>query len=627
MTHSPLYSIEAAQIAHEHGRAPRSLDFDDDYFHPRDGLAETRYVFLEGVGISELFQRRETVCIAETGFGTGLNFLATLNAWRRYRDANLAAGKAVARLDYVSLEGRPLSLTQCRPAWQVWQAELGAEIQALGQVLPPACPGFHLVTLEGGQVRLLLLYGQAHQVLPEADFKAQAWFLDGFSPARNADLWSPEVFQQIARLSAPGARLATFSVARKVKDGLADIGAEWSLRPGFQGKRNCLRARLPGDHVRRAALQSPGCLPDWQQKPPQSLTIVGAGLAGAAAAHCLKLAGFDMIRVIEAEPAAAMHASGNPLGIVEPRLSHALAPEIELQRLAFIHAVLAYQQAGIFVEPRGMLKVARDAATASKMTLWLRSGLLPSDWMQEAGPGQLWFPTSGGVCPPELVQGWLADIEVETGRRWRPSATNDGPDAGGLKLLAGGALSRLALTAEQDAKLGPALGANKGQLMTRASDERLQRFVSKSGYLLDDGQRWIAGSSFKRFAVEPAAREAILTQRAWAQEEAEESEALRQRLADLDPETAARSGWRFERAALRSVTRDRNPVLGPLPPDVPSQSPLFGANWIFAGLGSRGLSLAPLLAHELRAQLLGDMHVLPASLRRLIDPHRFWRAT
>ncbi len=602
MTQAPLYSIEPAQFQLQAGRAPRSPEFDDDYFHPRDGLAESRYVFLEGVGLAGLLahwsKARDPLCLAETGFGTGLNFLATYQAWRARR----AAGQTVPRLDYVSLEGRPLSLTQCQAAWQPWQSELALETHALSQVLPPPCPGFHLVTLEGGQIRLLLLYGQAEQVLPQADFQAQAWYLDGFTPARNAGLWSPAVFAQIARLSAPGARLATFSAARMVKDALAGAGADWQLRPGFQGKRNCLQAAFAGK------LEPPASA--W----PERIRLVGAGIAGAAAALCLNQAGHPEIEVIEAEKTPASQASGNPAGLVEPRLSHALAPEIELQRLAFVHAVLAYQSQGAFMEPRGMLKIARDPASQDKMAKWLASGLLPPDWMADAGPGQLWFATSGAVCPPRVVRAWLSDLPLVTGRRWRPETNQPGP--GEAVVLTSGAVSRLALSAEQNTALGAALCANKGQLVTRKTAERLARFVSKSGYLLDDGQQWIAGSSFQRFALDWQQRDALWQARAWANEDPQETQILRQRLADLQP-GLEQLDWRFARAALRSVTRDRTPVLGRLP------QAGSGAGWIFAGLGSRGLSLAPLLSHELRAELLGQMHVLPRRLRAILDPLRF----
>lgn len=182
-------------------------------------------------------------------------------------------------------------------------------------------------------------------------------------------------------------------------------------------------------------------------------------------------------------------------------------------------------------------------------------------------------------------------------------------------VLTTGALSRLALSAEQNQSLGAVLGANKGQLVTRDTNERLSRFVSKSGYLLDDGQRWIAGSSFQRFDLDWQQREALWQTRTWALEDPAETQILRQRLAEIEPGLEALD-WRFERAGLRSVTRDRNPVLGRLPAGE-------GAGWIFAGLGSRGLSLAPLLSHELRADLLGQMHVLPRRLRALLDPLRF----
>ena len=158
---------------------PRSLDHDDIYYSPEDGLAESRHVFLDAVGGPALWNNRPHTVIAETGFGTGLNFLATWQAWRSTR-------KPGQHLTFISVEGYPLTAEDLRRAHAVWP-ELQNLSSELTTALPPAVPGFHVVDLSD-DLRLLLLYGDAGQVLSQLDAQVNAWYLDGFAPARNADL-------------------------------------------------------------------------------------------------------------------------------------------------------------------------------------------------------------------------------------------------------------------------------------------------------------------------------------------------------------------------------------------------------------------------------------------------------
>jgi len=217
--------------------APR---YDDLYFSKADGLAETTHVFLGGNALAERFTALspgETFTVGETGFGTGLNFLA---CWRLF-EANAPAG---ARLRYVSVEKEPLGADTIRQALAPWP-ELAVYVDQLLAVYEHPGPGTHRKTLAGGRIELNILVGEASAVLSGWDAPADAWFLDGFAPARNPAMWSEEVFAQVARLSRPGTTLATYTAAGFVRRGLAAAGFEVEKRPGFGTKRDMTAGRLP----------------------------------------------------------------------------------------------------------------------------------------------------------------------------------------------------------------------------------------------------------------------------------------------------------------------------------------------------------------------------------------------
>ena len=249
--------------------APR---YDDLYFSIADGLAETTHVFLDGNDLGPRFAALgagDTFTVGETGFGTGLNFLA---CWRRFA----SCAPAGARLRFVTVEKEPLSPeTICR-ALAPWP-ELAPELDALLEQYAPGGPGVHRVLLAGGRVELVLLIGEAAEVLADESAPMDAWFLDGFAPARNPAMWSDDVFEHVARLSTTGTTLATYTVAGAVRRGLAVVGFEVAKRPGFGTKRDMAAGRFVGPQAAPARSEN-------SQRIGVDVLVIGAGLAGIGGA-------------------------------------------------------------------------------------------------------------------------------------------------------------------------------------------------------------------------------------------------------------------------------------------------------------------------------------------------------
>ena len=265
---------------------PFSVRYGDVYYAAAGGPAQARHVFLAGNDLPARWQGRGRFVILETGFGLGLNFLATWQAWR-------GDPRACRELCFISLEKHPFAAADLAAAHAAWPefASLAGMLQAQW---PPLQPGEHRVVLEGvpaaqGQeaagdggkregtemrrmpdvpemspllevqaaqnmpamrrVELRLLFGDAAALLPALtlapDEAVDAFFLDGFSPARNPDLWSPALCRALARLAKPGATLATWSVAGSVRRALSEAGFMVEKRPGFADKRQMLVGRFP----------------------------------------------------------------------------------------------------------------------------------------------------------------------------------------------------------------------------------------------------------------------------------------------------------------------------------------------------------------------------------------------
>lgn len=225
-----------AQLTLAPDGTPVSETYGDVYHSAAGGHAQARHVFLAGNGLPERWCGRDPFTILETGFGLGVNFMATWLTWRN-------DPQRCRTLQFTSLEKHPFAAGDLAVAHAAWPefAELSAE---LGERWPPLVAGEHRVELEGGRVILHLVFGDALDALPVLDANVDAFYLDGFSPAKNPELWSPDICRSLARLATPGATLATWSVAGRVRQALLAAGFAVEKRPGFAGKRQMLTGHL-----------------------------------------------------------------------------------------------------------------------------------------------------------------------------------------------------------------------------------------------------------------------------------------------------------------------------------------------------------------------------------------------
>ncbi|MFK7839841.1 MAG: tRNA (5-methylaminomethyl-2-thiouridine)(34)-methyltransferase MnmD [Bdellovibrionales bacterium] len=207
--------------------APRSKQFDDVYFSAQDGLAETRHVFLDGNDLLNQWVDRDRFLIGETGFGTGLNFLAV---WALF-DCHRAPDQ---HLHFISVEKYPLSVDEVYDALSHWP-ELDLYRDQLVSVYPDACEGvFHH---DFGAVSLSVYFDDVLKGLSQYPANVDAWFLDGFRPSSNLEMWTEDVFKEVARLSQSETRFATFTSAGFVRRGLESVGFDVKKVPGFGRKR------------------------------------------------------------------------------------------------------------------------------------------------------------------------------------------------------------------------------------------------------------------------------------------------------------------------------------------------------------------------------------------------------
>lgn len=256
---------------------PVSEEIGDVYFSVEDGLEEARSVFLAGCGLPERWRGRSGFTIAELGFGTGLNFLAAWQMWCETQSSS------AARLHFVSFEGFPLAKAEAERALSRWP-ELGEFAKALLAQWPERMRGVQTMEFSHG-VRLTLHIDEIADALPRSVFRADAWFLDGFAPAKNASMWDEALYPLIMARSRKDARIGTYTVAGAVRRGLSEAGFQVQKAPGFGRKRERLEAvcevlvALPADTYALSA---------WTA-PPRKIAIIGAGIAGACAARRLSL--------------------------------------------------------------------------------------------------------------------------------------------------------------------------------------------------------------------------------------------------------------------------------------------------------------------------------------------------
>ncbi|MGY3926643.1 bifunctional tRNA (5-methylaminomethyl-2-thiouridine)(34)-methyltransferase MnmD/FAD-dependent 5-carboxymethylaminomethyl-2-thiouridine(34) oxidoreductase MnmC [Aeromonas simiae] len=648
-------SLHHAQLEWNEAGTPVSSEFGDVYFSNDNGLNETRYVFLQQNRLPERFSHhdRDLFVIAETGFGTGLNFLAS---WQAFATHLAASHEGARRLHFTSFEKFPLTRRDLSQALAAWP-ELADFSASLVAQWPQALPGCHRLQFDAGRITLDLWFGDIQDCLPQvphgADGMVDAWFLDGFAPAKNPQMWTPELFAGLARLARSSATLATFTCAGFVRRGLIDAGWAMQKVKGYGSKREMLigqrQDKQPESGMQRGYPRPAGRAGE--------IIIVGGGIASAMTALALVRRGKN-VTLLCADAAPAAGASGNRQGALYPLLGgeHDTLSRFYAAAFPFARARLhdLAEHHDIAFDLCGVTQLGYDEKSAQKLAKML-TGPFPPELVQRTTAEQMQtlvglatgcdgvsYPQGGWLCPADLTRAALAEAAAtdrltchyqvavttvrEEGEQWIAEGSAGRWQAPNLVIAAGHRLPELLPFAELPIYLV------RGQVSHARSNPELaplKQVLCYDGYLTPaHAGRHCIGASYGRNQTD-------LTYR--AEEQADNRERLIACLPDqIWPQRVDLSDG-DARVGVRSASRDHLPVVGPLArldhleaqwrehADEPAWPlPTWPGLFVIGALGSRGLCSAPLCGELLAAEICGEPLGLSRDLLNALHPARYW---
>ncbi|NMT64830.1 bifunctional tRNA (5-methylaminomethyl-2-thiouridine)(34)-methyltransferase MnmD/FAD-dependent 5-carboxymethylaminomethyl-2-thiouridine(34) oxidoreductase MnmC [Marinobacter orientalis] len=618
-------SIETAAIEWREG-VPCSTRFDDVYFSRDDGLEEARHVFIRHNRLAERFARVPaggSFAIAETGFGTGLNFLAAWQTWEASGPADNAC------LHFISAERYPLDREDLRQALSLWP-ELGDYAAQLLDQYPPPVQGAHRLVLAAGRIRLTLFFGDVLEAWRELDFHADAWFLDGFAPAKNPDMWEQAAITALRRHSRPGTTMATFTAVGEVRRLLTNAGFTMRKTPGFGRKLEMMAGELPrvpeaGGH------ESPTA--------PHSIAIIGAGVAGSLLARNLAQRGVE-VTLIDRAADAGMAASGNCQGALYVKLGVEFNDQAKLGLSSLLFSQRYYAQSGDHCwHPTGLIQLAYSDTEAVRQARFIarndypQAVLRPIDATEASrlagipvNSDGLWFPLSGWLEPGRLCRSLVRHSRI---RHCFGFDVHRLTPCNGRWHIAG--------NGEQDVvadRVVICAGHLTPELIPLRSEFRFRTIRGQVSHLpepsLNNPAVVLCGPGY----INPAHKGTALTGATFDLHDhspALSVESHRENLsmlASMVPSVFSGPAMQLDPAllegkvAFRCTTHDYQPVAGPLTD--PAGRTLEGID-LFTGLGSKGLTYAPLLAEYLADRITGQPQCLPASLARRVATQRCHR--
>lgn len=601
--------------------------------------------YLHGHGLPRRWARRGQFVVLETAFGLGHHFLAVWEAWRQ-------DPARCERLFYVAVEPRPVSIEVLMHAHELGtqggtqvSAQVNAQVgnaQALWQAWPPLTPNFHCLKFEEGRVQLLLAFGEVAALLPKLRLQADAFCIEGLGSAAAPGPHDARIAKGLGALAAPGATLVGIDIDSARRQHL--ITAGFVLRPsaGAQAHPDVTLAGWAPRHIPRR--------PPDVSLPGRQAVVVGAGLAGAAAAQALVQAGWQ-VTVLERHAGPAEEASGNAAGLFHGTVNADDGPYARLFRAAALHAQRVYRTAmaqGVAGEARGLLRL--DARAGGLQAMAQRCAL-PADYVEAlsaadasaaAGlvlPAPAWlYPGGGWLAPAAWVRHALtmpgvtlvtgADVRSMTreGEHWVLQGTTGQELARAVTVVLAHAASAQRLLYRMGHAPWP-LRQTRGQVTQFDLAHGLQLPVAGDGYAIPLPGAVLCGATRHTAAInESDEPEARTLRTADHQHNLDRLHRLTGLKAPADPSLwQGRTGWRLH-------SDDRLPIAGAVPLKrmplgqrtdqarlIPRERGLF----VLTALGARGITLAPLLAQLLAAQATGTPWPLEQELADAVDPGRW----
>ncbi len=665
-----MTKIQTASLEFQQNGTPVSTKFDDIYFSKDNGLEESHYVFQQGNHLVERWKRWQNphFTIAETGFGTGLNFLAVCQAFEQFKDQN--PNSPLKQLNFISFEKYPLNKLDLAKALAPWQM-LSVWSDQLVEQYPYLIAGAHRIEFKN-QIKLDLWLGDILTQLPQVADNYQgtvdAWFLDGFAPSKNSAMWHQDVFNHMARLAAPEGTLATFTAAGFVRRGLIDAGFDMQKRKGFGYKREMLTGQLKpaNEQTQRTKSNQYASVhaPQYPQPASEYRTtcIVGSGIAAVCTA--LKLTERGHFVHLISQHDLADGASGNRQGAIYPLIQNSQNAISDCHLKSFEYARQFYQNwqktLKFSADFCGLVQLAFSDKMAKRQQALLDNPIWPEQIFNPIPQSQmqdltglefpysgLHFADGGWLNPVSFIHSTIEYLKtqgklklslgtelqsfekLESG--WRLSCEQHQKkviyETENLILCQGWQLAEFEQT--QHLTVEPSRG-QVSHLKTRDDVQALKKVICHKGYLTPSWQQThCVGATFEQNnSTSEVKAEDDLTNLSLHQTHTPN-------LANwLKPQNLVSS-----RASVRATTKDRLPMVGAISP-VDSFKAAFGhyakggrlpANpaqaypnlYVLAGLGSRGLTTAPFMAECLAA--LVNNEVIPLSLKTLeaLHPNRF----
>lgn len=635
------------------GDTPVSKQFNDIYYSPDGALDEIQQVFINPNRLPERFASLadEHFVIHETGFGSGLNFLCTWQLWRQTAPAN-------ARLYFCSVEQYPLNPADLQKVFTHWPQLAEFSSQLIAQY-PLPLAGQQQIEFDNGRVILNLFLGDVQDWLAECRHKADAWFLDGFAPAKNPQMWREDLYREIGRLSKPGTTASTFTAAGQVRRGLRGAGFIAGRVDNLTGKKY--------QHIEGTHCNSQGPIrPPWRQHKawfslpnqtrPTRVLIIGAGIAGCASAYALAQRGIN-VKVIDAASHIASGGSGNAQGVLYIKLPTQHNHYSRFYTAGYRHSLQLIHKlmhGHPDWSPCGVLQLAESAKEFKRQQDFLQLGW-PSQMVHMIDAQQasahagvpinqaaLFYPEGGWLTPASLCKTLLAHKNIELqlnceikhieqhGKTWRLWDKNEQLVAQTECLIIANAHHAKQFAPLDFLDIKP----NAGQVSYHPVKHPtpLKSVLCSNGYVAPahNGQL-VFGASYRlnNDSTDVRLAEHIENEKMLAAEFPGLYAAL-----TLNPATF--NG----RAAVRCASQDYWPVVGPVCDPVifnrdfaalrKSREWRFSNSAVFLpGLylnvahGSRGLSSAPLCAQLIAAQICQEPLPIEASVADMLSPNRF----
>ena len=598
---------------------PISKQFGDVYFSKDNGLLETRHVFLNGNDLSERLSQLkdfEYFCVGETGFGTGLNILTLWQLWQQIRPNNHS------HLHTISVEKFPLSKADLIRALNVWP-ELKPLADKLIQQYPLPIAGCHRLSFPEERFSIDLWLGDAQDIFPSIP-KTQsvnAWFLDGFAPSCNPDMWQENVLNHIVRLSDYGTTFASFSVAGVLKRGLKQHGVQINRPRGFGHKREMLKAiwlapTRTENTDSNAIVSDQISLEEIPNKTQRKIAIIGAGIAGLTTAWAFAQRGHQVTIYEQNEPLSG--ASGNPLALLNPKLCPIEQAHEHLMTLSWQQALKFYSSFKAFRS----IQVHQLALKNADELLGLAEQY-PEDVLSIHATDEITlqseFPSlnlhhAGAVSPHQLRDEILKhpNIQLVIAQISAVKEMNSHTELWQDQQLIATADDVIVCCAKQSAELFedyPVLKPIRGQVSWVENVEQpltLDEAYSYGGYCMQlNPSQLILGASFY-----PNRDDAEVL----AEDHVHNYELIHSVFPDYAEKLPSVEKWQG-RASVRAQSLDYFPLVGKMKN--------HKQTYTFAGLGSKGFLFAPLCSEVLAALVLGELCPIPQTLLNKLGPDRF----